>query len=218
MRPSPQHPNVYRCWPAIDWTGAIKQRYKQAGPFFVNKNNNPSETALLIQRSTKGVIFLNAIWLSIDIDNNSAAVLVDASPIFIVTRSNTADAMLCRGLVENWDWLMGVMGYSWAPGNGYPIPRGYDILLSLAGYHAPRATTHPIRYTTRPNLRQIWAHQDRLRICPARFSSTFSLPKQLLPKEAFSYIYIYIYMYNINIYIQISSWVATVSNRSRGHR
>ena len=84
----------------------IKRRYKQAGPFFVNKmnkNKNPSETALLIQRSIKGVIFLNAIWLSIDIDNNSAAVLVDASPIFVVTR-HTADAMLkslgCAG-----DWL-----------------------------------------------------------------------------------------------------------------
>ena len=86
---------------------------------------------------------------------------------------------------------------------GYPIPRGYDILLSLAGYHAPLATTHPIRYTTRPNLRQISAHQDRLRICPARFSSTFSLPKQLLPKEAFSYIYIYTHIYNINIYTHI---------------
>ena len=36
--------------------------------------------------SVEGVIFLNAIWLSIDIDNNSAAVLVDASPIFIATR------------------------------------------------------------------------------------------------------------------------------------
>lgn len=36
------------------------------------------------ENAVLGVIFLNAIWLSIDIDNNSAAVLVDASPIFIV--------------------------------------------------------------------------------------------------------------------------------------
>eukprot|EP00435_Cladocopium_sp_Y103_P046451 s2016_g13.t1 len=36
------------------------------------------------ENAVLAVIFLNAIWLSIDIDNNSAAVLVDASPIFIV--------------------------------------------------------------------------------------------------------------------------------------
>lgn len=68
-----------------------KQRYKQTGLFIVNSNKNPSQPGRLWSwRSTKGVIFLNAIWLSIDIDNNSAAVLVDASPIFIVTR--------CQGL------------------------------------------------------------------------------------------------------------------------
>eukprot|EP00913_Durusdinium_trenchii_P032706 g30615.t1 len=34
--------------------------------------------------SDSAVIFLNAIWMSVDTDNNPAAVLVDAPPIFIV--------------------------------------------------------------------------------------------------------------------------------------
>ena len=62
----------------ISIAGAFQDLYKDTGcaqrlarhPYFEN--------------SVLCVIFLNAIWMSVDIDNNPAAVLVDAPTIFVV--------------------------------------------------------------------------------------------------------------------------------------
>jgi len=62
----------------------MKQRYNVHDLYHTSGCSQAIARHPYFENAVLGVIFLNAIWLSIDIDNNSAAVLVDASPIFIV--------------------------------------------------------------------------------------------------------------------------------------